>query len=154
MRIRKYQTKDKKKVRKLIYDVLVELFGKHIIKDWENFEDYAIFYVIEYKGKIIGCSALRDNGNGIGKLKRMYISKEYRGKGLGQKLFDKILDFATKNNLKKIRLTTEKRLKPSIKFYKKNKFLEIKNPKIKEWFLELNEKVNIKKVKFMERKLK
>jgi len=155
MRIRKYRDEDRKKVIKMIEEVLIELFGHHVIKKWEDFGDYAIFYVVEDKGKIIGSIGLRDDGNGIGKLKRMYLYKEYRGKGLGQKLFDKLLNFAIKNKFKKIRLTTEIRLKSSIRFYKKNGFKEIKYPEIKKYFSELkNEGVNIKRIKFMEKNLK
>jgi len=155
MIIRKYKKSDEKNVKMLIESVLTELFGKSIIKEWEDFSDYSLLYVVEDKGKIIGSIALRDMGRGTGKLKRMYIIREYRDKGLGQKLFDKLIDFAIKKDFKRIILSTEKRLKPAIKFYEKNGFLEIKNIDYKEDFAELKkEDVDMTRILLMEKILK
>lgn len=155
MRIRKYQEEDKEKVKQLILEVLTELFGKNLIKEWEDFSDYKIFYVAEDKGKAIGTIALKDIGNKTGKLKRMYVLKDYRKKGIGQKLFNKILDFAEKNNFYRILLSTSRNLIPAYNFYVKNGFRELKNIDWEKDFAELKrEDVNINDVVFMEKNLK
>lgn len=155
MKIRKYQEKDNKQVKEFIETVLTELFGKTIIKEWENFQDYAIFYIVEDKGKIVGSAALKNERNGIGKLKRMYIDKEDRNKGLGQKLLNNIINFAIKNKFKKLVLSTSTKLEAAFKFYQKNDFRVIKNPDFKRDFKDLmKESVNLNEVICMEKKLK
>lgn len=154
MKIRKYQEKDKEKVKKLVTEVLTELFGKAVIKEWENFKEYAIFYVAEDKGDIIGSAALKSEGNKTGKLKRMYVLKDYRKKGIGQRLFNKIRYFAEKNNFSKILLSTGKELMQAYNFYIKNGFRELKNIDWEKNFAELKkEDVNINNVVFMEKNL-
>jgi len=155
IKIRKYKEKDAEQVKKLIGEVLTEFFGKNLIIEWENFKDYAVFYIAEDNGKIIGSAALKDEGNKIGKLKRMYIYKEYRKKGLGQKLLNKILNFAIKNKFDKIVLSTDKRLIAANNFYKKNGFHIIKTPDFKRDFKDLKkEDLDLTKVDCMEKRLK
>jgi len=154
IRIREYNEDDRKKVEEMITKVLFELFGEHLIRKLEDFKEYSIFYVVEDDKRIVGTAALKDMGGGNGKLKRMYLLADYRKKGLGQRLFDKILSFAKEHKFNRIVLSTEQRLKASHKFYEKNGFVDIKNVNWEKDFADLkNEKVNIKEVRFMEKKL-
>ncbi len=153
IKIRKYQKKDKNKTKELIVEVFKEFFNKNIIKKWENFEDYSIFYVAEEGNKIIACAALHDDGKGIIKLKRMYMLKEYRGKGIAQKIFDKLLNFAIKSKFNCVRLSTVPEMERAISFYRKNGFVELKNVNIKKEFPELKNE-SVKDLVFMERKLR
>ena len=122
MKTRKYKKLDKKQVQELITSCLIETYKKSPIKKFENFEDYSVFYVVEDKGKIIGCVGLEDEGENIGKLRRLYIHKNYRKNGLGTKLLKKIESFALKNKFNKIILSTNKKLDGTIKFYQKHGF--------------------------------
>jgi GNAT superfamily N-acetyltransferase len=56
----------------------------------------------------------------------MYIYKEYRGKGIGRKLFEKAFTFCKNNKYNRIMLCTYPQMKEAIKFYKKNGFREFK----------------------------
>jgi len=122
MKIRKYKKLDEKEIKELITSCLIETYKKSPIKKFEDFEDYSIFYVVEDKGKIIGCAGLEDEGKNIGKLRRLYINKNFRKNGLGTKLLKKIELFALKKRFNKIILSTNKKLEGTIKFYQKNGF--------------------------------
>jgi N-acetylglutamate synthase-like GNAT family acetyltransferase len=153
MIIRKYKEKDKEQVRDLISNVLTELFGKTIIKKWENLSDYTIFIVAEDNNKLIGTIALKNMGESTGKLKRMYTIKEYRNRGIGQKMFDKVVKFAKKNNFKRIVLSTEKRLVAANNFYRKNGFKEIEVDWGRDFKDLKDENVDISRMLFFEKVL-
>ena len=128
MKIVKYRTENKKEVQKLIKTVLFEIFGKHKLEPFENFEEYAIFYVLEDKNKIVGSIGLRkDKDSGI--VKRMYIYKNYRNKGLAQKLYDKIEVYVRKNKIKTLKLSTTPQMLNAMKFYKKNGYKKVREEK-------------------------
>lgn len=129
IKIRKYQEKDKKSVKKLINSVLVEIFKKEgsLLEDLDNIQkNYSLFLVAEDNKKIVGTVALKNEGEGVGKLRRMYLQKEYRGRGIAQELFNNVLNYARKEKFSKIILTTYPKMKAAIKFYKKNGFKLIK----------------------------
>lgn len=155
MKIRKYKKSDKKEVREFILKVLTEIFERTFIKDWENFEDYSVFYVAKEDNKIVGTIALKDMGNGIGRLKRMYVDKNYRGSGIGQQLYDKFEEFARGNGFKQISLTTHKTMmKPANRFYTRNGYTQLQEVNY-NLFPELkSEDVVIEEVAAFEKKLK
>ena len=154
-KIRKFKEKDEEQIKSMIKTVLTEIFGNFGIRKWEDFKDYDIVYIAEDKEKIIGSAALKSLENKTGKLKRMYIHKEYRNKGIGKKLLKKIENFAIKNKLNRIVLSTSDiQLKPAFEFYKKNGFKEITKVDLERDFQDLkNENVNLSETKFMEKLL-
>ena len=119
MKIRKFTKKDEKKVKELISGILEEIFK---IKIKKIDLDYDIFYVAEEKENIIGTIALKKIRSYQGRLKRMYVNKEYRRRGLAQKLYNKIIDYCKDNNIKTIYLTTYPQMIEAQKFYKKQGF--------------------------------
>ena len=92
------------------------------------------FWIVELKGKsqIIGTVAIRklkesvftDTSN-FAELKRMFLSKQYRGQGIGQQMLDTALDFAKKAGYSKIFLYSSNDFKASRKLYLKNGFVDI-----------------------------
>ena len=125
MRIREYSKIDDKKVKNLINENLIETFGVGKSDGWEDFNFYKksgrIFYVADEKGKIVGTAALV-NKKSEGEIKRMYVKKDYYGKGLSKKLLDKIISFARDKEIKEIKLTTDRKRERAQSFYKKNGF--------------------------------
>ena len=126
IKIREYRKTDENNVKNIINECLIEIFGKpHPEDKWENFNEYkrngGKFYLAEENKIIIGSIAIINKGN-YGILKRMYIKKEYRGKGISQELLRKIIAFARKKKYKKIELTTHPKMKRAKLFYLKNDF--------------------------------
>ena len=72
-----------------------------------------------------GCVAIRDKGNNIAELKRMYIKPEYRGQGMGKVLLDKALALSKELGYKKIRLDTLSQMTTAIQLYRNAGFYNI-----------------------------
>jgi len=60
----------------------------------------------------------------IAELGIIFVLKEYRSQGIGQKLFDAFFKWCIENNVKKIRLEVSAQNENAIKLYKKNGFWE------------------------------
>ena len=133
MRIRKYQEKDKKQVRELIESILREIFKKKPknLEDLDNIKvNYNLFLVAEDKGKSTGTIGLIKKAN-LGVLRRFFVKKEFRERGIGKKLYDTLENFAKKTKIEKLILSTSPQMKEAIRFYQKNNFLITKITKNK-----------------------
>jgi PhnO protein len=53
----------------------------------------------------------------VGEIQEFFIHKKYRGQGVGRLLINEILDFAQKNNLKSIEVTTNKKRVENVAIY-------------------------------------
>lgn len=73
---------------------------------------------------VIGTIGLILKGNDSAILKKFFVEKEYRNKKIGLSLYQNLLDFAKKNNVKSIILDTPSVAISSHKFYEKNGFKE------------------------------
>jgi glucosamine-phosphate N-acetyltransferase len=90
-------------------------------------------YVIEYENKIIGSATLylqlkfHNDFEKAGLIEEVIINEKFRGKGLGKKLINYIINEAKKNNCYKIVLNAEQK---NAEFYSKlgfiNKGIEFK----------------------------
>lgn len=114
MQIREFNIKDQPAVKEFVLGVLGEFkfpYNRELDYDLENPDRYyknhgGIFYILEENNKIGGTVAVKNKNDGIAEIKRLYIDKDYRGKGYGSKLFDKALKFCKDNNFIKIILDT------------------------------------------------
>ena len=79
------------------------------------------FFIYLYEDEIVGTSAVKDLGSGHCEIKRLYVKKECRGKGIGLALFLAALDFS-KKNYSFARLKTDSSLKKAISIYLSNGF--------------------------------
>ncbi|MFX0081641.1 MAG: GNAT family N-acetyltransferase [Candidatus Hodarchaeota archaeon] len=95
----------------------------------ENITSYipmeGIYYILQLNEKIAGMGALRKIKTNIGEIKRMYIRPEYRGKGLGKALLQKLLRKAKEFQFSIIRLETGKFMTTAQYIYHKVGFREI-----------------------------
>ena len=55
-------------------------------------------------------------------LKRVYLYKEYRGKGIAKQLYDMLLEIIKENNYKKLLVETWENFQSGKNFYVKNGF--------------------------------
>ena len=76
--------------------------------------------------KCAGCIALKRLGDDICEMKRLYIRPEFRNKGLGKMLIEKLIEDARGLGYTKMRLDTiEEKMKDAVKLYRSFGFYEI-----------------------------
>jgi putative acetyltransferase len=102
--------------------------------------------LVEYDGQLAGCVALHglaaSNGNCICEMKRLYLRPEFRGKGLGRALAERIITEAREIGYQRMRLdTVEPVMKDAVAMYRRLGFREIaaycKNPMAGALYMEL-----------------
>lgn len=84
------------------------------------FENNGTFLVLLDDGRVVGSGGIRRLNDDICELKRMWFLKDYRGRGLGMKMAQMLLDFAKTAGYKKVRLDTADAQKQAraLKLYK------------------------------------
>ena len=144
-KIREYIENDSKDVFYFLYGLLVNEFNIKLdfdaldsdllnIQNHYNKDNGGCFWIVELEGnnQIIGTVAIRrlkesifaDTDN-FAELKRMFLSKAYRGQGIGQKMLNTALDYAKEKGYSKIFLYSSKDLTDSRNLYIKNGFVDI-----------------------------
>lgn len=85
------------------------------------FDNNDTFLVLSDDGRVVGCGAIRRLNDDICELKRMWFLKDYRGRGLGTKITQMLLDFARITGYKKVRLDTtdEQKQAQALKLYQR-----------------------------------
>jgi len=80
----------------------------------------------EYEGQLAGCVALHKLENNICEMKRLYLRPQFRGKGLGRALADRIIAEARQIGYQRMRLdTVEPVMKDAVAMYRRIGFREI-----------------------------
>lgn len=96
-------------------------------------EKGGVILIALYNGIPVGaCSLIKSNDKEYDfELSKMAIKKEYRGKGIGHVLINKIINRSKELDVKSIYIETNTILKEAILLYKKVGFKQIMNDKIK-----------------------
>lgn len=99
-------------------------------RDLEEFDkfynaDGCAFYVVVKNEKIIGSIGILTISAQEAKIKKMYISRDFRNLGLAQILIDEIIRKAIEFGYKKLTLETMSEMRAAIYLYKKNGFIEV-----------------------------
>lgn len=145
MIIQMYDDSRKEEVREVVLEVLLEHgFEYDRLKDTDlndinayYFSKGGTFFVGIDEGSVIGTAGVRKLDGNLCEIRRIYLKKNYRGKGNGEKLFLAALDFAGKNCTGAM-LKTDSTLKNAINMYLKHGFyfVEEKNGYVyyEKWF--------------------
>jgi GNAT superfamily N-acetyltransferase len=105
-------------------------------------EDFAAptgcFLIANLLGRPVGCGAIRTLAPGIGEIKRMWVSPQARGLGLGRRLLQELELSARTLKLHTVRLDTNASLGEAVKLYLASGYREITrfndNPYAHHWF--------------------
>ena len=92
--------------------------------------DYALpegrLLLVECEGQMAGCVALHKLEPGVCEMKRLYLRPQFRGKGLGRSLAERIIAEARAIGYRRMRLdTVEPVMKDAVAMYRKLGFKEI-----------------------------
>lgn len=119
------------------FRALVKKLDKYLaIKDGDEHEFYDQFnkldsiknVVIIYEGnRPVGCGAFKEYRPLVAEIKRMYVEPDFRNKGYASKILSSLETWAKDNAYEKCILETGLRQTEAIKFYSKNKYMEIPN---------------------------
>lgn len=96
----------------------------------------------EYEGQLAGCVALHKLDDAICEMKRLYLRSQFRGKGLGRVLADRVIAEARQIGYERMRLdTVEPVMKDALAMYRRIGFQEIApypaNPMAGAMYMEL-----------------
>ena len=85
------------------------------------------FWVAIDGSRVVGTIALLDIGDGRGALRKMFVSKPYRGsdRGVARSLLQTLLEWCRHRKMSEIFLGTTARFRAAHRFYEKNGFTEI-----------------------------
>jgi putative acetyltransferase len=140
VQIRLFRKSDSKKVLNLISDIIINEFEFRLefngldsdlicIEEHYNKSNGGCFWVAEetIDKQIISTTGIRNLKQYAStcELKRMYVVKEYRHLGIGQKLLDTAVDFAKRIGYSRILLDSSKYLEAARVLYLKNGFVDI-----------------------------
>jgi putative acetyltransferase len=81
------------------------------------------FWVAEEAGRVLGTVAVRKKEGRTCELKRLYVRAGARGRGLGQRLYDRAEEFARGAGYERIWLDSSRRFKEARRLYERNGFV-------------------------------
>ena len=129
MKIEVFTPEQAGEVRQLVLDVLEgEGFVYDPVKD-SDLEDICgyyidnggVFYIGTIDGVAVGTGAIRRINSKKCEIKRIYVKQEFRGRGFGEELFLKALEFA-RTHYHVVTLKTDRSLIEAINMYQKHGF--------------------------------
>ena len=93
---------------------LEDIYGYYI-------DNGGVFYIGSIDGVTVGTGAVRRINSEKCEIKRIYVKQEFRGRGFGEELFLKALEFAG-THYQVVTLKTDKTLTQAISLYQKHGF--------------------------------
>ena len=96
------------------------------------------FLVARLDGRPVGCAAVKAIEPGVGSIKRMWVSREVRGTGVGRRLLVALEKEATGLGMALLRLETNRSLREAQALYRRNGYREVSafndDPYADHWF--------------------
>lgn len=92
----------------------------------EQINDGYLYSFIMYKDEKVGYFSIRPEGDSLF-MSKIYVLKRFRGKGLGSKTLDDILQKGKALNVKKVYLHVNKKNSSAISVYEHKGFIKVKD---------------------------
>lgn len=103
--------------------------------DIENFyQKRGCFFVALWENEVVGTIALIGTREGDGALRKMFVKKDFRGKGVSKSLLSTLINWAKEHDFKKIYLGTTPQFLAAHRFYEKNDFVKIEKDQLPKSF--------------------
>ena len=101
-------------------DFMIEFLGEdsHYYTRYTENENIENVWVAYEENLPVGCIAYRTKADGIGEVKRLFVKKEYRGKGISKELLRVIERHAGEQGCTKLFLDTRITLEPAVSLYR------------------------------------
>jgi DNA-binding MarR family transcriptional regulator/GNAT superfamily N-acetyltransferase len=97
-----------------------------------------IFIVARLGGRPVGCGALKRKDRRIGEIKRMWVSSDLRGLGVGRRILEALETHARQFGLRMLRLETNRTLEEAQALYRGGGYIEVApfndEPYAHHWF--------------------
>jgi putative acetyltransferase len=84
-----------------------------------------VFLVASSGGTAVGCGGLRTVEEGVGEIKRMFVQKDARGRGVARAVLAALEDAGRRLGLRRLILETGKRQGPALALYRRAGYVEI-----------------------------
>jgi len=113
--------------------------GRGISADPEELVPPAgLFVIARLRGRPVGCGALKFHGRAPAELKRMWVSSDVRGLGVGRRLLADLERRAAAGGARVVRLETNRNLREAISLYRSSGYREVAafndEPYAHHWF--------------------
>jgi N-acetylglutamate synthase-like GNAT family acetyltransferase len=131
---KKLESNEIQKAKELILEYIkwlnLDLSFQNIDEELSDFpgkyqEPDGAFIIAEENNTIIGCIGIKKLDTAICEMKRLFVDDKYKGKGIGKKLVEKIIEEAKSKHYEKMRLDTLDFMQSALNLYYKNGFYEI-----------------------------
>lgn len=103
-------------------------------KDFYFNNSYNFWYAIDSNGNIIGSIGLKKIDKNYGEIKKLFVVKAYRNKGVAQKLMNSLIKASIKHHFDFLVLGTVDKLHAAHKFYNKYGFEQIQQKELPSAF--------------------
>jgi len=129
--------KEPGKIKNFILSVLAEFGFKldpRFDKDLDSLKKNYLkkgnkFWILIKNKELVGTIAIKKLTKNRAQLKRFYLLKKLRGRGLGKKMFKKILLFCENQGYETLYVDVASKMQQGVRFYLKNSFEIIKKEK-------------------------
>lgn len=111
-----------------LHKELEQIYDEGVIESFkEENEQMLIFYVVYNESEIaVGCGALKHFDESTAEIKRMYVKKEFRGKGISKKILSGLEEHAKLMNYKRLILETGLKQPEAMSLYHKSGYKPLK----------------------------
>lgn len=105
-------------------DFMIDFLGEDKVyyTRYNESENIEKVWVVFSDNLPIGCIAYRKKEEGTGEVKRLYIKKEYRGKGISKELLKTLECYAKEQGCHNLFLDTRVTLEPAVSLYRSHGF--------------------------------